>query len=76
MCITLCHKYDGSCNIHIHSLESDYINVKGWMGKWLSLRIPNHFLHSLCKCMGCSLKVPIENMQWWGYSKDTLGNSV
>ena len=30
----------------------------------LCFRIPYHCLHSLCKCMGRSLKVPIENMQW------------
>ena len=31
---------------------------------WSSFRILYHFLHSLYKCMGRSLKVPIENMQW------------
>ncbi len=28
----------------------------------LSFRIPYHFLHLLCKCMGRSLNVPIENL--------------
>ena len=29
-------------------------------------RIPYHFPHSLCKCMGRSLNVQIENVQWYG----------
>ncbi len=28
----------------------------------LSFRIPYHFLHLLCKCMGRSLNVPSENL--------------
>ncbi len=31
-----------------------------------------HFLHLMCKCMGRSLNVPIENLQWQGiHSKTT-----
>ena len=34
-------------------------------------RIPYHFLHSMCKCMGRFLKVAIENMQWQGVLEST-----
>ena len=35
----------------------------------ISFRIPYNCLHLLCKCMGHSLRVPIESMQWYGMLK-------
>ena len=39
---------------------------------WLSVRIPHHFLHSRCTCMGRSFKVPIKWALLRGIHSDSL----
>ena len=50
------------CTHPTHTPLYNFLNMHTYYSTKLSFRIPYHFIHLLCKCMGRSLNTPIENL--------------